>query len=269
MPHLFEFMDLPWLSSSLRQTLREILDLGNSAPFRTYYSWVARSTVATAIQNDVGTIYEVGAGTGPICRHILSLSSESIENTNIVLRPCDINPDSNSYRDLQMLRGRVNPIFEPVDFTMPRRWDSASEKKGGVLLLFSANFHHLSSETRVSLLKKIIPSCDLMVIAEPLHNSLSSILFVFFSIIPALLLPVVLISKTGRMKRFLWCWIIPLAPLLFIWDGVVSSLRQWSPGKRNHILFSELALKQNCVTIERTFFSELITIKSCRHSAEN
>jgi len=44
-----------------------------------------------------------------------------------------------------------------------------------------------------------------------------------------LVLPLAYANRPGRLRRFLWCWLVPVVPLIFFWDGLVSCVRQWSP----------------------------------------
>ena len=100
LPHLFEFMDLPWLPKGLRATLRDILECGNSRPFRPYYDWVAREVIRVARENGCRRIVELGAGTAPITR---LLAKETVPGDPL-LSPCDINPDVPVFQELERKR---------------------------------------------------------------------------------------------------------------------------------------------------------------------
>ena len=217
--HLFEFMDVAGIPAGLRRTLREILECGNSRPFRQYYDWAASKVEHEARQGKYRRIVELGAGTAPIARFLAKSSRRDDAPTLI---PCDVHPDIDAYRSLEAAYpGRVAPIFTPVDFSQPCAWESDT------LLFLSATFHHVLPEARLSALDALLSSGRRIVICEPLQNRLSSFGYVVLSILPTMLLPLLFIERPGRLRRVLWCWLLPVAPLMFWWDGWVSCLRQW------------------------------------------
>lgn len=216
--HLFEFMDVAGIPAGLRRTLREILECGNMRPFRTYYDWAAGKVEHEARQGNFRRIVELGAGTAPITRFLAKSSRDDAPT----LIPCDMHPDIDAYRSLETAYPRlVAPIFTPVDFSQPCAWQSDT------LLFLSATFHHVLPEARLSALEALLSSGRRIVICEPLQNRLSSFGYALLSILPAMLLPLLFINRPGRLRRSFWCWLAPVAPLMFCWDGLVSCLRQW------------------------------------------
>ncbi len=257
MPQLFEFMDLPWLGRGLRETLREILDVGNSQPFRRYYDSVTNEAIQLCEEYKISALYELGAGTAPISRHVQKRLPTG-NHWPKTLHPCDLHPDVASFHALeQRSGGNVVPLFESVDYFKAKPWSKNSDRS---LLLLSATFHHLKFENRIILLKALLADNAHIMIAEPLRKKTSSVLFVLCSVIPALLLPLVYLRQPQRMRRILWCWIAPVAPVLFLWDGIASALRQWNPAERDHSLFTELGLEKAQVKIQTSLFCEIISI---------
>src|SRR4026209_2740586 len=63
---------------------------------------------------------------------------------------------------------------------------------------------------------------------EPLQRSALSMLLAALSFFIALLLPLTFCRRPGKLRRVLWCWIVPIVPFFFAWDGVTSCLRQWT-----------------------------------------
>ena len=220
-PHLFEFMDLDALPGGFRNTMREILECGNAKPFRPYYDSAVAIIGELAELNGSQTIVELGAGTAPLTRRLAPKISD-----NITLSPCDANPDSETYQVLESLHpDTVKPIYDPVDFSRPHQWPRHT------LLVLSGTLHHLPYEARAVALRSMATSADSVVVIEPLRKTALSVLFVFLSAVPALILPLWYINRPGRLSRFLWCWIIPAAPLAFLWDGWISCIRQWTDGE--------------------------------------
>ncbi|HMB08166.1 MAG TPA: hypothetical protein VKP69_31095, partial [Isosphaeraceae bacterium] len=180
LPHLFEFMDQAWVPAGVRSTLREILECGNSRPFRSYYQWVADEVERAARDGGFKTIVELGSGTAPITR----LLAEKPRADHFRLIPCDVNPDRATYHLLEERYPTiVTPMYSPVDFSKPRQWNSDT------LLLLSATFHHIPPSARTAVLESLASSARRVMIFEPLRKELSSLLFVPLSIVPALILP--------------------------------------------------------------------------------
>jgi hypothetical protein len=219
MPHLFEFMDQDWLPSSLRGTLREILLCACNKPFRPYYAWVADEVLRAAKAGGFTTLVELGAGPAPITR----LLARDPRSDGLRLVPCDINPDPPAYDQLaKRCPGKVVPRYDPVDFSQPQQWEPHT------LLYLSGAFHHIPPQHRAGILTSLTNSAGRVMVFEPLRRTAGSMLFVLASIVPALVLPAWLVARPGRLRRLFWCWLVPVAPLMFWWEGIVSCLRMWT-----------------------------------------
>ena len=220
-PHLFEFMDLKWLPVGLRDTLREILECSNSPPFRPYNPWVADEVLRTAREGRYKHIVELAAGTAPVSR----LLAKDLQSQDLRLIVCDENPDMPAYQALEKAHpGTITPYYTALDFSKPQEWEP------GTLLVLSGAFHHIPHPARLSVLASLMTSADRLLIFEPLRRTWPSFLLACGGLL-APLLPILLIRRPDRLRRFLWCWVIPAAPLLFCWDGFVSCLRQWTEGE--------------------------------------
>jgi hypothetical protein len=218
-PHLFEFMDQDWVPGGLRNTLVEMVECCNSPPFQTYYHWVADETLQVACDGNFTTIVELGAGSAPITRVLV----KDPRSNSIRLVMCDINPNPRDYEVLEKLYpGKVHGLRTPIDISHPHQWDPRT------ILVLSATFHHIPPPERSKVLMALTNSAERIMIFEPVRKSLLSVLFVFTSLIPSLLLPLFFFQRPGKLRRFLWCWLVPVAPLMFWWEGIISSLRQWS-----------------------------------------
>ena len=218
-PHLFEFMDQNWVPSGLRTTLVEMVECCNSPPFQAYYHWVAEETLRAACVESFTTIVELGAGSAPITR-VLAIDPRSNALRLIV---CDINPNLRDYEILEeKYPGKVHGIRTPVNISLPHPWEPRT------ILVLSATFHHIPPSERSKVLLALTNSAERIMIFEPVRKNLLSVLFVLTSLIPSLLLPLLFFRRPGKLRRLLWCWLVPIAPFVFWWEGVISSLRQWS-----------------------------------------
>jgi hypothetical protein len=256
MPHLFEFMDQEWLPSSLRGTMREILECGNNKPFRPYYAWVADELLRAAKAEGHTTLVELGAGPAPITR----LLAQDPRSDGLRLVPCDLFPDRAAYEALAASHpGKVVPRYEPVDFSRPQQWEPHT------LLYLSGAFHHIPPEGRGAVLKSLSESADRVMLFEPLRKTAVSMAFVFGSAVPALILPVWRLGRPGRLRRFLWCWLVPVAPVAFWWDGLVSCLRMWTEAEWRAQLGPLVGAGQE-VEVRHSTFCQLVTWR-CRTGA--
>lgn len=248
-PHLFEFMDLDWLPRSLHSTLREILGCTNARPFRPYYSWVAEQVRRAAVNGHHKQAVELGAGTAPVSR--LLAAGASLDGLRLIV--CDTHPDQATYADLEKrYPGRIFPRQEPVDFSRPQAWPSNS------LLFLSGTFHHVPPAARRDVLANLTAYGGRVMIFEPLRKTPLSMGFVFLSIVPALLLPLWFLRRPGRLRRFFWCWLIPVAPVIFWWDGVVSCMRMWTH-EQWRLNLQKLLGSRRDRTINHSTFSQMIS----------
>lgn len=213
----FEFMDLEVLPNSLRAVLRDILEVGNGAPFRRYYQWTSKSVYEYAIKNNIKEIVELGAGCAPITRHLI----QNFPNWEISFKITDLNPDIVNFKILEKKDNRVQAVFESIDFSKKLKGFENS------LLVLSATFHHIDEKQKTTILKNLKAISPHVLIFEPLRPTMPSFLFVLGAIVSGLLTPLFRIKSKSFFRCFLWCWLLPIAPLMFLWDGWISAWRCW------------------------------------------
>jgi hypothetical protein len=219
--HLFEFSDLPIVPKSIRQTLFELMELCNRG-FRSFNRRAASEALTRAKQTNCQTIVELGAGRAPLTK----LLSEEAREAGIRLVPCDLVPDVDLYEALERNNPNVvRPVYTPVDYSKEHDFGS------NTLAVLVGTFHHIPPAARQKTLRALAKSASHIMVFEPLRNTPLSISLVFLSVAPALLLPLSNLGSEGTWRRILWCWLVPVVPFVFVWDGVVSCLRQWSPAR--------------------------------------
>jgi hypothetical protein len=245
---IFEFMDLKWIPASLRSTIHDALDscLG-SAP-RRYYEWVAHEILDLVEHNPTATIVELGAGAASIT---LALAGALEERGKISLRVSDLYPDKALYQSLEkMYPGLIQADLRPVDFCRPMDFPAGS------LLVFSAAFHHVPPSARADLLKAL--SAYRVVVFEPLRRNPASFFLSVLGFFPALTTPVRFWNRRpGNWRRVLWCWLVPLATVIIVWDGLVSCLRCWTEKEWKDHLTAAIA-KGRPIFTKSELFSQMI-----------
>jgi hypothetical protein len=217
----FEFMDLDILPNSLRAVLRDILEVGNSAPFRNYYQWTSSAIYEYAQKNKITEIVELGAGCAPLSRHLV----KNYPQWNATFKITDLNPDVTTFKDLEKSDKRISAVYEPLDFT--KRIHSYENS----LLVLSATFHHVDEKQKKNILTSLKAISPHVMIFEPLRPNLFSLLFVVGALVSGFLTPIFKFNSKNFFRCLWWCWLLPIAPFLFLWDGWVSSIRCWSKEK--------------------------------------
>jgi hypothetical protein len=199
--------------------MRDALERAMSPPFRNYYEWVAENSLACANREGIKTIVELGAGPAQITKRLAG----ALGSSNLHLIVCDVDPDRGTFTALERAYpGKVKAIHNPVDFRDSPVWPPDA------LIVVSGALHHVPRENRGTILKQWISSAQHVLVFEPLQQNIASVAFAALSFVPGLLMPVIQWKKPGRTRRILWSWLIPLAPFMFAWDGIVSALRQWT-----------------------------------------
>ncbi len=194
-----------------------MMDLCNSC-LRSFNDEVARDALRLAKENKLTKIIELGAGRGPVTAAI----AESGEGVGISLVVCDLEPNTDSYRTLQKrYPEQVFPVYTPVDMTDPN-----CDLSNAVLIL-STTMHHIPFEVRPLVLRSLTETNSRIAVFEPIVRTWKSMFLAALSFFAVLALPVVFFKRSGKLRRILWCWIVPIAPCMFAWDGVISCLRQW------------------------------------------
>lgn len=215
--NLFEFTDLSWLPSGLRTTLTEMIEVVNTR-FRCFNGQAAEYVLEVAQRLKRRRILELGAGEAPLCRELAARSNcEHLE-----LLPSDRTPNTRSFKELaKRYPGRVLPRFDSVDYSADIKLDREA------IAVFLSTFHHLPERARIAVLKRLTGQGLPVVLLEALRPDLQSFLLCLSAPIGGLRLPLALLDRPGRMRRFFWCWVFPVLPLIFCWDAIVSTLRQW------------------------------------------
>jgi hypothetical protein len=196
----------------------EIVEFCN-ARFRSYYPLLADAALKRATAEGFTTIVELGAGCGPLTERMAA----DPRSAGIRFIVCDLIPDRAAFRRLaNRFPDRVEAIYEPVDFSECRDWGPKS------LLLLSAAFHHVPVERRSDVLRTLRESAGGVMIFSTVRKTMWCLLTAPLVVFPALLLPIAFRHRPGRLRRILWCWLLPIAPLMMMWDAIGGCLRQWS-----------------------------------------
>ncbi|MDX8378023.1 MAG: hypothetical protein R8L53_08390 [Mariprofundales bacterium] len=216
--HLFEWEDQPWLPVQLRSLITDLLQYQLNT-WKVYQPIVPELNKLLDKMGSREFIDLCSGGGGPILQ-LLPLLSKQGMLAKVTLT--DRYPDLDAFTHLcEATGGQVNFHAQPVDAT------SISHDMQGVRTLFSA-FHHFKPETAQNILRNAVESRSAIGIFEFTERKLGNLLKMIF-LSPFLVLFQTASVRPFKYSRLLWTYIIPLAPLLYAWDALVSHWRTYTP----------------------------------------
>jgi hypothetical protein len=224
--HLFEFEDQAWFPVSIRDLLTDFL----SFFFRTFKPYACAATplaeALSASRSD--RIIDLCSGAGqPVLSVLPLLKRADAAPSEVVLT--DKYPNLKAFEaEVDAGGGVVACQTDPVDATdVPRDLH-------GFRTLFTSFHHFRPAEARA-------------ILADARRKGEGIGVFEFTErtwwlwTLPVLLIPVVVWMCTPFMRPFswrrvLWTYVLPVVPLLAMWDGAVSNLRSYSPRELSELV---------------------------------
>ncbi|HEY0017683.1 MAG TPA: hypothetical protein VGC13_15330 [Longimicrobium sp.] len=215
--HLLEIEDQPWCPAVLRDAATDFLQ----------FMIVKTDTYAPALPLLQGALERVGTrqvvdlcsgGGGPWPGLLPQLDSA---DAPVQVRLTDRYPNREAFeRANERTGGRLAFHAEPVDAT------ALPEGLTGFRTLFTA-FHHFPPAAARAILADAVRGGQGIGVFEATQRSVPSIIATAFS--PLIVLLVTPFIHPFRWSRLFWTYVIPLVPLLVLFDGLVSCLRTYSP----------------------------------------
>ncbi|HEX6372163.1 MAG TPA: hypothetical protein VF006_24815 [Longimicrobium sp.] len=214
--HLLEIEDQPWCPAFLRDAATDFLQFMIVAT-DTYAPAVPhlRSALDRAGTRRVVDLCSGGGGPWPGLLAHLDTPEAPVE-----VRLTDRYPNREAFeRAVERTRGRLAFHPEPVD--------AAALPAGltGFRTLFTA-FHHFPPQAARAILGDAVRAGQGIGIFEATQRSAPSLLATALS--PLVVLAVTPFIRPFRWSRLLWTYLIPLVPLLVLFDGLVSCLRTYT-----------------------------------------
>lgn len=224
---LFEFHELSWFPRVWRNLFTEALSF--FIVKKNLYAPVA-ALLGPRIERDQNpTVVDLCSGAGsPSVTVVRSLGSNIAAKTRVLLT--DKFPNTPALiRISRESNGKVAFIDESIDAT------DVPEDLNGFRTIFSS-FHHFNEESALAILSDAVRKRKGIGIFEFTERSL------LFRLVPFFLpLQVWLWSNTPLIRpfcwhRILWTYLLPIVPLIFFWDGIVSCLRSYSEGELRELI---------------------------------
>lgn len=213
---LFEFTDLSWWPDVLRSLLTDFLELLMKvtqpfSPKATLLAEVMKETQQTLFVDLCS-----GSG-GPWLSLSKDLQDISGEKISILLT--DKYPNSEMTKKLGAISG--------VSY-FPDSVDALAVPSGlkGIRTLFNG-FHHFPPNSAIAILNDAVRNNQPIVVFEILQRSWFD--FFYFALTPINLFLLTPWVRPMTITRLVLTYLIPIAPIVVLWDSMVSILRCYTP----------------------------------------
>jgi hypothetical protein len=212
--HLFEFGDQRWFPQLLRDAETAYLATSYRLLPRLLRQWAERiSTVLHA--GEPAEILDLCSGAGRPMPSIIEELEKRGYQARVRLTDLYPNPKTTAHPSVVWLA-------EPVDATQ------VSPQLAGVRTMFSA-FHHFRPDAAKAILKGAFDRRRAICIFEAGSGTLLAAATMLG--VPVAVVVLMPFSRPFRWAYLAFTYLIPVMPLIVLWDGMVSLLRIYSPGQ--------------------------------------
>lgn len=214
--HLFEFEDLWWFPKFLRGYITDLLT-HQIVNLGIYQSAVPKIEKVLK-ESGHNTIVDLCSGSGgPSISIAKELNALSDKNIRVYLT--DKFPNKKLFKKIE--DASVFPVLESVDAqNVPPHLGL-----NGMRTLFTS-FHHFKPKAAQKILQDCVDQQMPIGIFEITERKLASLLTLIIAPLTCLLFSLFL--RPRKLGRFFWTYLIPIIPILYTWDGIVSNLRTYS-----------------------------------------
>lgn len=216
--HLFELEDLSWFPSLFREYITDLLQY-QLITFEVY-SPVIKKIKKVLKASNLNQVIDVCSGSsGPILSIFKALSEQ--EDLNFKITLTDKYPNIDAFQKVsKQSQGKINFINESVDvLNFPNNLQ-------GVRTFFSS-FHHFKFKQATEIIESTIEDRMPICIFEFTERSTKNFLKVLFFGFLLVWINTPFI-KPFRFSRLFWTYIIPVVPIAYCWDALVSHLRTYT-----------------------------------------
>lgn len=221
--HLIEIEDQRWCPRAVRDGATDWLQYMASA-HRAFNAMAPKlRNVMTRFRSEIIVDLCSGGG-GPWA----SLEPLLAQSGAINVQLTDYYPNLNAMRRASLAsNGRIAHCAFPIDAT------NVSSKLRGVRTMFNA-FHHFRPSQASAILSDAVRKRRPIVVVEGSDSRVRGIALI-------LLLPLLMLLLTPRVRPFRWSrllltYLLPVIPLLVLWDGIVSMLRIYNPDELRELV---------------------------------
>jgi hypothetical protein len=216
--HLFEFEDFDWYPRALRDMETDLLHLAISklGVYEPAVPHIAR-LLERSKQDRVIDLCSGGAGPWPELLDVI----ERTVGRPVRVTLTDKFPNLVAFQEARVRSGRrIDFVETSVDATR------VPAELRGVRTIFTA-FHHFPPELARAIVRDAFEQKTPIAIFESTARTPHSALLTAFS--PLIAMAITPFVRPFRLKRLVWTYAVPVVPLVAGWNGVVSTLRTYSP----------------------------------------
>jgi len=213
--HLFEFEDQKWFPQLLRNYVTDFLQyLANKVKV---YEPVVDVINETLQKSDTTQIIDLGSGGGG---GLLWLGKElQNKNSEISIKFTDLYPNIEAFQHTTSQSDIFEYHSEPINAK------NVPENLKGLRTMF-LSFHHFRPQEAKMVLQNAINNDQPIAIFEIQDRGLPSIVAMLLS--PLSVLATTPFIRPFRLSRLIFTYLIPIVPLIVLWDGIVSALRTYT-----------------------------------------
>ncbi len=213
---LFEIEDQAWCPKAIRDAATDYLQF--SQRIGTPYAPVVERLRAVVARSGGEVVDLCSGGAGP-WPDILRAFAETNTRAHVTLT--DKYPNIPAFQAAQAdFPDAITYVAQPVDAA------EVGPDLMGVRTLFAA-FHHFPPPLARAILADAVRQRRSIVVCEATENRPGPILVMFLT--PLIALLVTPLIRPFRPSRLLWTYLLPVIPVMLLWDGIVSCLRTYSP----------------------------------------
>jgi len=215
--HLVELEDLPWMPAPIRDGLTAFLQF--AVDKSGLYQKVTERLEYVIIASGQLRVLDLCSGGGGAWLSLVNNCPSLLQN-NINILLTDLYPNLAAFEELNFQTGgHISYHAEPVSAT------EVPESLVGFRTLFSSLHHFRPAEAR-AILADAVARRQPIAVFESTQRHLLVILYMLFT--PILVLLSTPFIRPFRWSRLLFTYLIPIIPLVVMFDGIVSCLRTYT-----------------------------------------
>jgi len=213
--HLFEFEDQSWFPALIRNYMTDFLQFAAKV-FNIYegITGILKKGIAAAGNNQ---IIDMGSGGGGGWIRLSKQLREDIPDLKITLT--DFYPNIEAFEKIKASSDAFDYVSAPVD---ARQVDPNLK---GLRTQF-LSLHHFRPEDASKILQNAVDSKAPIAIFEAQERTVPS--FIAMIIAPINVLVMTPFIRPFKLGRIIFTYLIPIVPIITLWDGMVSVLRTYS-----------------------------------------
>lgn len=210
--HGFEFGDQPWIPTVLRQA--ETAYLATAYRFLPALTRQWTEKISTLLpREEPAEILDLCSGSGGPAPLVVEELRKRNYDVRAKLTDLYPNPNTGSHPRITWLAEPLNAMQVPAELT-------------GVWTMFSA-FHHFPPEAAHAILRHAFEHRRAIAIFESGSGTWLGVVSMLG--VPLAVLALMPFARPFRWSYALFTYLLPVIPLLVLWDGLVSMLRIYSP----------------------------------------